>query len=77
MESDNGRREWRDMIAGWMEAPQQEVGKPLETGKGKKTAPGRPRETRKNPAKNLILAHWSWLQTSDLKSYKIITLCGF
>lgn len=50
MESDNGRRDWSDMIAGWMEAPQQEVEKPLETGKGKKTAPGRPRETGKNKA---------------------------
>ena len=36
MESDNGSRDWSDMIAGWMEAPQQEVEKPLETGKGKK-----------------------------------------
>ena len=50
MESDNGRRDWSDTIAGWMEAPQQEVEKPLETGKGKKTAPGRPRETGKNKA---------------------------
>lgn len=61
MESDNGSRDWSDMIAGWMEAPQQEVEKPLETGKGKKTDSSR--------ASKRNAAQW--------QNYKVTNSCFF
>ena len=80
---ENGKWQWKERMKGydcWMNGgPTARSGKASRNWKRQENSSGETQRNQKeqNPAKNMILAHWSWLQTSDLKSCKIITLCGF